>query len=255
LSRAIKALLRGCGESIMFLIRGSQGSLVTTLQERLTQLGYDPGPVDGVFGYRTESAVLKFQQEKGVDADGVVGNQTWQALFGTSIPEPVSDLDQPPLEQFCFDIFGDFRLAGWNEQSLARCDLSAFRGELQHIYFGWLTPQDRAFVHANWFGFTCHRLVVPKFRMAFENVVRRGFAGQLKTFNGCYDPRFKRGGNTWSAHSWGIAIDINAPWNAFGQSNFEMSRKLAQCFKNVGFIWGGDWSYPDAMHFQYCRAR
>lgn len=239
----------------MFLTRGSQGSLVTTLQERLNQLGYDPGPVDGVFGSRTELAVLKFQQEKGVDADGVVGNQTWLALFGTSIPELVSDLDQPPLEQFCFDIFGDFRLAGWNEQSLTRCDLSAFRGELQHIYFGWLTPEDKAFVHINWFGFTCHRLVVPKFQMAFENVIRRGFASQLKTFDGCYDPRLKRGGNTWSAHCWGIAIDINAPWNAFGQINFGMSRELVQCFKDVGFIWGGDWSYPDAMHFQYCKVR
>lgn len=239
----------------MFLTRGSQGSLVKTLQEKLNQLGYASGPVDGFFGPRTESALLKFQQERNLDIDGVVGNQTWGALFGESIPDLIPTLDEPPPEPMCFDIFGDFRLAGWQEQNLARCDLSSFQDALQHVYFGWLTPADKAFVHPNWFGFPCHRLVVPKFRIAFENVVKRGLSGQIKTFDGCYDSRLKRGGNSWSAHSWAIAIDINAPWNAFGQSNFEMTKELAQCFKDVGFIWGGDWSYPDAMHFQYCRVR
>ncbi len=239
----------------MFLTRGSQGSLVKVLQEKLSQLGYSVGAVDGVFGPMTESAVLKFQQEKGLDADGVVGNQTWGALFGESIPDLIPTLNEPPLEQFCFDVFGDFRVAGWQEQNLARCDLSLYGNALQHIYFGWLTPADKAFVHSNWFGFLCHRLVVPKFRIAFENVVKRGLSGQLKTFDGCFDSRLKRGGNSWSAHSWGIAIDINAKWNAFGQSHYEMTRELAQCFKDAGFIWGGDWSYPDAMHFQYCQTR
>jgi hypothetical protein len=239
----------------MFLTRGSKGSLVSTLQEKLSQLGYSVGPVDGILGPRTESAVLKFQLDKGLDVDGMVGNQTWQALFGSSIPDMLPVLDEPPPESLCFDIFGDFRLAGWQEQNLARCDLSSFRDALQHVYFGWLNPQDRAFVHSNWFGFLCHRLVVPKFRMVLENVVKRGLSGQIKTFDGCYDSRLKRGGNSWSAHSWGIAIDINAKWNAFGQSNFEMTRELAQCFKDAGFIWGGDWSFPDAMHFQYCRVR
>jgi len=241
----------------MFLYRGSQGSLVKALQEKLSQLGYDVGSVDGVFGPRTEAAVLKFQQNRGLDVDGVIGNQTWQALFGGPVPDPAFGgmLNEPPPERFCFDVFGDFRLAGWNEQMLARCDLSPWKEALRDVYIGWLSPDDKAFIHSNWFGFICHRLVVPKFQTAFRNVVARGLAGQLKTFDGCYGPRLKRGGNTWSTHSWGIAIDLNAPWNAFGQKNFVMTKDFAQCFKDVGFVWGGDWSYPDAMHFQYCTVR
>jgi hypothetical protein len=249
----------------MFLYRGSQGSLVKALQERLSQLGYDVGSVDGVFGPRTEGAVLKFQQNRGLDMDGVVGNQTWQTLFGEPVPDMIPVLNEPPSEHFCFDVFGDFRLAGWNEQMLAKCDLSLWKEVLRDVYLGWLSPNDKAFVHPNWFGFICHRLVVPKFQTAFRNVVARGLAGQLKTFDGCYGPRLKRGGNTWSTHSWAIAIDLNAPWNAFGQKNFsarggsasggEMTQEFAQCFKDVGFVWGGDWSYPDAMHFQYATVR
>jgi peptidoglycan hydrolase-like protein with peptidoglycan-binding domain len=47
-------------------------------------LGYDPGPVDGVYGPVTIKAVKKFQSDYGLVIDGEVGSQTWgqlQALF------------------------------------------------------------------------------------------------------------------------------------------------------------------------------
>lgn len=50
------------------------------LQERLRQLGYDAGPVDGYFGYLTHDALTAFQRDYGVRADGIAGRQVWVLL-------------------------------------------------------------------------------------------------------------------------------------------------------------------------------
>src|SRR5262245_66443227 len=55
------------------LKKGSNDPAAQDLQEALKALGYDPGPVDGIFGAKTESAVKKFQQAREIAADGVVG--------------------------------------------------------------------------------------------------------------------------------------------------------------------------------------
>lgn len=67
---------------------GSQGQPVAAVQQRLKQLGYDIGPVDGIFGLRTLAAVKAFQSAQGLAADGIVGPDTWQALFGGPQPPP-----------------------------------------------------------------------------------------------------------------------------------------------------------------------
>jgi hypothetical protein len=99
-----------------------------------------------------------------------------------------------------------------------------------------MTPEDRAFVHHNWFGFTCHRLVAPRFKATFGKIVEKGLHRSLKTFDGCFNPRKMRGSDNWSTHSWAIAIDLDAPWNRFGQTSFQMSEEVAQCFEEEGFI-------------------
>jgi peptidoglycan hydrolase-like protein with peptidoglycan-binding domain len=43
---------------------------VRELQRRLDELGYDPGPVDGLMGARTAEAIADFQEDRGLDADG-----------------------------------------------------------------------------------------------------------------------------------------------------------------------------------------
>ena len=62
------------------LKRGSTGAQVTYLQQSLTKLGYNPGPIDGFFGSKTETAVRSFQKSKGLVVDGIVGISTWAAI-------------------------------------------------------------------------------------------------------------------------------------------------------------------------------
>lgn len=57
-----------------------RGDDVKQLQQKLTDLGYNLGPVDGHFGYRTLSAVRLFQSAKGLPIDGVAGPQALHAL-------------------------------------------------------------------------------------------------------------------------------------------------------------------------------
>lgn len=62
------------------LKRGNTGSEVRTLQIQLNAVGNFGLVVDGDFGAKTETAVLKFQADKGLNVDGIVGPKTWAAL-------------------------------------------------------------------------------------------------------------------------------------------------------------------------------
>jgi N-acetylmuramoyl-L-alanine amidase len=56
------------------------GDDVVALQERLLELGYDPGRPGGVFDEQTEAALKKFQREYGLVADGLCGPATLRSL-------------------------------------------------------------------------------------------------------------------------------------------------------------------------------
>jgi hypothetical protein len=55
-------------------------ALIEELQQALSTAGYDPGPADGIFGPRTEAAVVAFQEANGLSVDGRVGPETASAL-------------------------------------------------------------------------------------------------------------------------------------------------------------------------------
>ncbi len=63
------------------LSQGSKGSEVKDLQKRLTQIGYQVGKVDGVYGKATTAAVKRFQKSRGLKADGVAGKKTIDELM------------------------------------------------------------------------------------------------------------------------------------------------------------------------------
>ena len=60
---------------------GSEGEEVIELQTRLQALGYYTGAIDGQFGPGTRDAVTLFQQQHGLGADGIVGQETRETLY------------------------------------------------------------------------------------------------------------------------------------------------------------------------------
>lgn len=79
------------------LLQGCTGSDVARLQQTLNERGYYCGTVDGEFGPRTYQAVIAFQKDNNCKPDGVVGNQTRQALavYHVTAPTPSRGGDIP----------------------------------------------------------------------------------------------------------------------------------------------------------------
>lgn len=66
---------------------------VRSIQRRLRALGYAPGPVDGLFGPRTEHAVTRFQTDHRLAADGAVGPKTSKRLMPRATPSTPAHVD------------------------------------------------------------------------------------------------------------------------------------------------------------------
>lgn len=95
----------------------------------------------------------------------------------------------------------------------------------------------------------CNRDMVKPLEQAFRNLIATGRVSELKTWDGCFNIRKKRGASTPSLHSWGLAIDLNASWNKMGEKP-TLSAGFVKCFTDAGLDWGGAWTRPDGMHFQ-----
>jgi N-acetylmuramoyl-L-alanine amidase len=65
---------------IKVLRKGDRGEDVSKLQQELNLLGFDFGKVDGIFGYLTESALMRLQKVAGISVDGVFGEQSHKAI-------------------------------------------------------------------------------------------------------------------------------------------------------------------------------
>jgi len=75
--------------------RGSTGPDVKALQARLQALGFNPGPIDGIFGAGTDAAVRAFQISRGLQADGIAGPLTWAAVEAPAGPPPPQSWKPP----------------------------------------------------------------------------------------------------------------------------------------------------------------
>ena len=80
------------------------------IQQKLKELGYYKGSIDGIYGQGTRSAVIAFQKANGLSADGIVGPKTASALGVTINSEEVAQ-------------------SGSDLYLLAKCVYSEARGE------------------------------------------------------------------------------------------------------------------------------
>jgi len=105
----------------------------------------------------------------------------------------------------------------------------------------------------------CHVMVADSIRFMFNDFEQEGLLDVIHTWDGMFCPRFQRGSKTaLSNHAFGTAFDINAQWNPLGETPAEDGElgcvfPLVEIANKHGWYWGGHFSRPDGMHFEYAR--
>jgi len=86
----------------------------------------------------------------------------------------------------------------------------------------------------------------------------RGVMEEAEDYGGIFNFRPKRGGTSYSVHSWGAAIDLDADDNTFRDTwpiQADMPLEIMEAFAREGWQSAGAfWGY-DAMHFEATRPR
>jgi hypothetical protein len=135
----------------------------------------------------------------------------------------------------------------------------------QAVYGGRARDVDLVRVSFLGIGYRVHRLAKP----AFERVVERlrkaraahpRIAPFLEGIGGTYNWRNVNASERRSAHSYGVAIDLNPQRSHYWdwirpkrpvQWKNAIPQEIVDAFEAEGFIWGGRWFHYDTMHFEY----
>lgn len=235
---------------------------ILNVQRRLNQLGYDAGPTDGSYGKRTIAAVKLFQSNNGLSADGIVGRLTNDKLF-SHLAKPYA-AGRPPVAMYPKPTQSG--APSWpSEAQMGRVfgqpgNPKCTAGKVQlPIPFKLAWDLDERISR-----FSCHELVAaPLERIFLRAVEHYGEADfrrlGLDLFGGCYSPRTKRGGSSWSTHAYGIAYDVDPERNQlkWGRDKAQLARLEYEAFwgfvESEGAISLGRHSNYDWMHFQFAR--
>lgn len=105
-----------------------------------------------------------------------------------------------------------------------------------------------------------NRDAVTVFQKWFEELINHGLYKEIKTFDGCFNPRYQRGSKTKiSIHAFGLALDFNASQNPLGLTYDQCLKKglvpfsenFLRVAENCFLTAGGNFKVrPDRMHFE-----
>lgn len=214
-------------------------------------------PETGIFDEQVKAATQKWQAERGLDPDGIVGPKTYAAAgitFKQYYP-PRPQFNSPTNTQR-EQMFGKFSwvkknateitiTGDWVQKNIIKVAIPQLIGVSG-------APKDG--------GVYFHRKGAEALRGFFNEVEAAGLLHLVVSWAGAFYPRFIRGSSsTLSNHSWGTAFDINAPQNWLGQQPAAEGRpgsllRLVPIANKWGFFWGGHYnSRLDGMHFELAR--
>jgi hypothetical protein len=117
----------------------------------------------------------------------------------------------------------------------------------------WVVPDSiRSFIPALPARIYLNRLIKDKLETTLTALIESGLHVEIKTWDGCFNIRKKRGLTTLSLHAFGLAVDLNAATNGLGKK-VTWSDDFISVWRRNGWTCGADWngSHKDGMHFQW----
>lgn len=95
-----------------------------------------------------------------------------------------------------------------------------------------------------------NKLIKDKLEETLIALISKGLHKEIKTWDGCFNIRKKRGLSTISTHAWGLAVDLNAAWNQLGKPS-SWSKEFVSVWRDLGWECGADWKgRSDPMHYE-----
>ncbi len=135
------------GERLLYLhFPYFRGRDVRDLQFKLVNLGFNPGPIDGVFGPKTEKALKEFQRSAGLIVDGICGPET--LAFLEKFKGRHSEKDEVPAYPYREVItpfprwlkIALFLSSSKRKENLDKNYLLSLMGRLSRIFTAWGIP-------------------------------------------------------------------------------------------------------------------
>lgn len=214
---------------------GNRDGDVYAIQARLSDLGFSPGRIDGLWGARTQAAFDAFKMQNNSRAAKVSKLEKSSRTLLTA-REAISIFGEPGASM-------DAGLVAFTPPYEMRLE--------------WDPSVKLRVIRA-------HPLIAKQLELALlgiklsysaEDLTRLG----LRNFSGTYSHRKVTGGIIWSKHAFGIAIDLFAAENAYStpykESAFARKEYTAvhEAFALQGFINLGKVIGRDTMHFEITR--